>query len=135
VYWLPVIRASIALQRRNPDLALEQLNTSLRYELGVPPPLQTGTLYPVYLRGLAYLQKKTGKAAAAEFQRILDHHGVVLNNPLGSLACLQIARSRIEDGDRQGAVTAYEQFLNLWKGADPDVPLLRQAKAEYARAQ
>ncbi len=102
------------------------------YELGSPPP-GIAFLYPVYLRGLAYLQAGEGKLAAAEFQKILDHRGIVLNFPTAALAHLQLARAKAMIGDKDGAREAYRDFLTLWKNADPDNPVLRQAKAEYEK--
>jgi eukaryotic-like serine/threonine-protein kinase len=87
---------------------------------------------PVYLRGLAYLKLKDGPAAAAEFQKILDHPGIVVNFPVGSLVHLQWARAKLLAKDTESARKAYQDFLTLWKDADPDVPILKQAKSEYA---
>jgi hypothetical protein len=92
-------------------------------------------LYPVYLRGQAYLLGRQGKEAAVEFQRIIDHRGIVLNFPLGALAHLQLGRAFALQGDTPKAKTAYQDFLTLWKDADPNTPILKQAKAEYARLQ
>jgi tetratricopeptide (TPR) repeat protein len=90
-------------------------------------------LYPIYLRGQAYLMLYNGSAAAAEFQKMIDHRGIVLNFPLGALAHLGLARAYALAGDTAKARTAYQDFLTLWKDADPDIPILQQAKAEYAR--
>jgi hypothetical protein len=90
-------------------------------------------LHPAYLRGLAYLAEKNGPAAAAEFQKLLDHQGIVQNFLLGSLAHLQIGRAYAMSGDRRKAKTAYQDFFALWKDADPDIPILKEAKAEYAK--
>src|SRR5258706_7945234 len=90
-------------------------------------------LYPVYVRGEAYLAAHQGGEAAAEFQKILDHRGIVLNEPIGALARLQIARAYAMQGDTAKARAAYQDFLTLWKDADPDIPILKQAKAEYAK--
>jgi tetratricopeptide (TPR) repeat protein len=131
VYWFPVIEASIAMAQQAPDRAVIALEPSLPYELGSPPPgIQ---MYPAYIRGLAYLAQKNGPAAAAEFQKFLDHPGIVQNFLLGSLAHLQLARAYVVSGDTAKAKTAYRDFLNLWKDADPDVPILKEAKAEYAK--
>jgi hypothetical protein len=92
-------------------------------------------LYPVYLRGQAYLLARQGKEAAAEFQKMVDHRGIVLNFPLGALARLGLARSYALQGDSAKTRTAYLEFLNFWKDADPDIPILKQAKAEYAKLQ
>jgi hypothetical protein len=93
------------------------------------------TLYPVYLRGAAYVAAHLGSAAAAEFQKILDHPGIVLNEPIGPPAHLGLARAYTLSGDTAKAKTAYQNFLALWKDADPDIPILQQAKAEYAKLQ
>jgi hypothetical protein len=92
-------------------------------------------LYPVYLRGQAYLLGHQGKEAAVEFQRIIDHRGIVLNFPLGALAHLQLGRAYGLQGETAKARGAYQDFLTLWKDADPDIPILKQAKAEYAKLQ
>jgi eukaryotic-like serine/threonine-protein kinase len=134
VYWFPVIEASIAMAQQATDKAIVALEASLPYELGSPPP-GIPTIYPAYIRGLAYLAQKNGPAAAAEFQKFLDHSGAVLNFPLASLAHLQLARAYVISGDTAKAKTAYQDFLTLWKDADPDVPILKQAKAEYAKLQ
>ncbi len=131
-YWLPSIRAALALDQKDPAAAIEALQVALPYEFGSPTPgIAYG--YPAYLRGLAYLQAGQGKEAAAEFQKLLDHRGVVLNFPTSALAHLQMARARSLYGDKDGARTAYKDFLNLWKDADPDTSILLQAKAEYAK--
>ena len=133
VYWFPVIEASMAIAQRAPDRAVIALEPSLPYELGNPSPEIAGTLHPAYLRGLAYLAEKNGPAAAAEFQKLLDHQGIVQNFLLGSLAHLQIGRAYAMSGDRRKAKTAYQDFFALWKDADPDIPILKEAKAEYAK--
>ena len=131
VYWFPVIEASIAMAQQAPDRAVIALEPALPYELGsLPPGIQ---MYPAYIRGLAFLAQKNGPAAAAEFQKFLDHPGIVQNFLLGSLAHLQLARAYVVSGDTAKAKTAYRDFLNLWKDADPDVPILKEAKAEYAK--
>ena len=92
-------------------------------------------MYPAYLRGLAYLAQKNGPAAAAEFQKFLDHPGIVQNFLLGSLAHLQLARAYALSGDTAKAKSAYQDFFVLWKDADSDIPILKEAKAEYAKLQ
>lgn len=92
-------------------------------------------MYPAYIRGLAYLAQKNGPLAAAEFQKFLDHSGVVQNFLLGSLARLQLARAYAISGDTAKAKASYKDFLTLWKDADPDIPILKEAKAEYAKLQ
>jgi len=127
-YWLPTIRAAVELKRGNSARGLELLQTTSRYELGL-------NLYPVYVRGQAYLLARNGTAAAAEFQKILDHRGVVGNFLLGSLAHLGFARAYALSGDTAKARTNYQDFFALWKDADPDIPILKEAKAEYAKVQ
>jgi outer membrane protein assembly factor BamD (BamD/ComL family) len=92
-------------------------------------------MYPVYLRGQANLQAGQAKEAAREFQRIIDHPGIVLNFPLGALVHLQLGRAYAMNSDAMKAKAAYQDFLALWKDADPDVPILKEAKAEYAKLQ
>jgi tetratricopeptide (TPR) repeat protein len=93
------------------------------------------SLFPIYVRGEAYLAAHQGKEAAAEFQKILDHRGIVLNAPIGALAHLQLGRAYAMQGDTAKAKAAYQDFLTLWKDADPDIPILKEAKAEYAKLQ
>ena len=135
VYWLPSLKAAIELSAGNAAQALVFLEAAAPYELGEPPPMQLGTLYPAYLRGQAYLAMHSGTAASREFQKILDHRGLVLNFPLGALAHLGIARAYVLSGDTAKARTAYQDFFDLWKDADPDIPILRQAKSEYSKLQ
>jgi eukaryotic-like serine/threonine-protein kinase len=130
-YWLPTIRASIELARKNPLQALESLRT-ISYEfamVGHP----AGNLYPVYVRGQAYLGTFQGKEAAAEFQKIIDHLGIVLNGRIGALAHLQLGRAYALQGDNTRALAAYQDFLTLWKDADHDIPILIAAKSEYLK--
>ncbi len=136
-YWLPTIQAAIALQRKDPKRAVELLNPTTTIEFAWPTNL-TVSLCPVYLRGEAYLMLHDGKAAAAEFQKFVDHYGVVSNFPWGALARLGLARAYVlgaatDPAARDKARTAYQDFLTLWKDADPDIPIYQQAKAEYAR--
>jgi len=133
VYWFPVIEASIALAQQAPDRATVALEPALPYELGGPPP--GIAMYPAYIRGLAYLAQKNGPAAAAEFQKFLDHQGIIQNFLLGSLARLQLGRAYAISGDTAKAKASYQDFLALWKDADPDIPILKEAKAEYAKLQ
>jgi len=136
--YLPVLRAIIALNHGEPSKAIEMLEAAAPYELGN---LGTGTigfvgsLYPIYTRGEAYVAAKRGAEAAAEFQKILDHRGIVATDPIGALAHLQSGRAYVLSGDKSKARAAYQDFLTLWKDADPDIPILKQAKAEYARLQ
>jgi len=135
VYWLPTVKAAIELDANNFAQALVSLEAAAPYELGGPPQFQLGTLYPAYLRGQAYLAAHNGTAAAAEFQKFLDHRGIVINFPLGALAHLGLARAYAMTGDTAKAKNAYQNFLTLWKDADPDIPILKEAKAEYAKLQ
>jgi hypothetical protein len=135
LYWLPTLKAAIELHGGNSAQALLFLEAAAPYELGEPPPLQEGTLYPAYLRGEAYLAAHNGTAAAAEFQKFIDHRGIIINFPLGALAHLGIARAYALSGDTAKAKAAYLDFLTLWKDADPDIPILKEAKAEYAKLQ
>jgi Tfp pilus assembly protein PilF len=134
-YWLPTIRAAIALDRNDPNRAIEQLKVANAIELSSATGDLTVFLCPVYVRGEAYLMLHDGKAAAAEFQKFIDYRGVVMNFPWGALARLGLARAYAMQGDTAKARTAYKDFLALWKEADPDVPILIQARAEYAKLQ
>jgi tetratricopeptide (TPR) repeat protein len=133
VYWFPVIEASIAMAQQAPDRAIVALEPSLSYELGSPPP--GIAMYPAYIRGLGYLAQHNGAAAAAEFQKFPDHAGIVQNFLLGSLARLQLSRAYAISGDTAKAKSAYQDFFALWKDADPDIPILKEAKAEYGKLQ
>jgi serine/threonine protein kinase/Flp pilus assembly protein TadD len=135
VYWLPTIKAAMELSANNPTQALMFLEAAAPYELGKPPQFQLGTLYPAYIRGQAQLMAHNGTAAAAEFQKFLDHRGIVINFPLGALAHLGLARAYALSGDTAKAKTAYQDFLTLWKDADPDIPVLKEARAEYEKLQ
>jgi serine/threonine protein kinase/tetratricopeptide (TPR) repeat protein len=130
-YSLPAVRAAIALQQKNPLQAIEALRPTSDYELAVPDGISN--MYPSYLRGLAYLQLHQGRQAAAEFQKLIDHPGIVSRNVTGALTRLQMARAQQMAGDTTSALHYYEEFLSLWKDADPDLQPLREAKAEYAR--
>jgi eukaryotic-like serine/threonine-protein kinase len=127
-YWLPTVRAGVALERQDPNRAMELLKAASTVELSA-----ASNLPPVYLRGEAYLMLHDGNRAAAEFQKFIDHRGVVMNFPWGALARLGLARAYALEGDTARARAAYQDFLTLWKDADPDLPILKQAKAEYAR--
>jgi len=132
--WIPTINAQIELGRGNGSKAVELLQPAVPYELGeIIGSLNNSCMYQVYLRGEAYLLAKQGTAAAAEFQKLLDHRGIVWNCWSGALAHHGLARARAEAGDAAGARTAYQDFFALWKDADPDIPILQQAKAEYAK--
>jgi eukaryotic-like serine/threonine-protein kinase len=136
-YWVPTIRAVVEINRKNPEKAIQLLETAAPYELGDPVPALAfgGSLYPVYLRGQAYLLLRQGSAAAAEFQKYLDHKSVVNSYPLGALARLGLARAYALQKDTVRARIAYQNFLTLWKDADPDIAVLKEAKAEYAKLQ
>jgi tetratricopeptide (TPR) repeat protein len=131
-YWLPTVRAAMELNATGAARALELLRTATPYELAQCEPYQVGMLYPAYLRGQAYLRARQGKEAAAEFQKIIDHRGLVLNFPLGALARLGLARAYAVQSDTTKTRSAYGDFLSLWKDADPDIPILKEAQAEYA---
>jgi tetratricopeptide (TPR) repeat protein len=143
--WLPAIQAQLALDKKNPAAALTALQAAV-------PPIELGEigfvvnisyLYPTYIRGEAYLAAGRGNAAAAEFQKIIDHSGIVWNCWTGALAHLGVARANAlqaktsqgadADAARTRALAAYKDFLTLWKDADPDIPILKQARAEYAK--
>jgi eukaryotic-like serine/threonine-protein kinase len=134
VYWLPTLKGALELSTNHPEQALVFLEAALPYELGQPPQLQVGTMYPVYLRAQAQLAIHNGAAAAAEFQKFLDHRGVILNFPLGTLARLGLARAYALQGNAAKARASYQDFFTLWKDADPDIPILKEAK-EYAKLQ
>jgi serine/threonine protein kinase/tetratricopeptide (TPR) repeat protein len=131
-YWLPTIRASVALERQDPSRAIELLKVASTIELSAPTNLAI-FLCPAYLRGEAYLMLDDGNRAAAEFQKFIDHRGLVMNFPWGALARLGLARAYAVQGNTAKARAAYQDFLTLWKDADPDVPILKEAKAEYAK--
>jgi eukaryotic-like serine/threonine-protein kinase len=132
-YWLPTIRAAVALEQENSARAIAVLQAAVPYELADPPPFSSGTMYPVFLRGQAYMRAGNGALAAMQFQKILDHSGVIVNFPLRALAHLGLAEARALSGDRAGARTAYQDFFALWKDGDPDIPVLQRARSEYAR--
>jgi eukaryotic-like serine/threonine-protein kinase len=135
VYWLPTLKAAIDLAKGNSAEALVSLEGAAPYEQGQPPPAQFGTLYPAYLRGYAYLAAHNGSGAAAEFQKFHDHRSLVVNFHLATLARVGLGRAYTLSGDKTKAKAAYQDFLNLWKDADPDIPILKEAKAEYAKLQ
>jgi serine/threonine protein kinase/tetratricopeptide (TPR) repeat protein len=135
LYWLPIIHAAIDLNKKNSSRTQVDLEAAMPYELALPPPLQVGTLYPAYMRGQADLLAGNGSAAVVEFQKVLDHTGIVQNFVTGSLAHLQIGRARAMAGDAVKAKSAYQDFLTLWKDADPDMPILKEARTEYAKLQ
>jgi eukaryotic-like serine/threonine-protein kinase len=134
-FYVPALRALAALNRHNPAKALEWLQINIPYELGEPQSCFYGffgVMYPVYVRGEAYLALHQGAQAAVEFQKIVDHRGIVISDPVGALAHLQLGRAYSMAGDQAKAKAAYSDFLNLWKDADPNIPVLQQARLEYA---
>ena len=134
--YLPVIHARLALNRGDASKAIELLRTAVPHELGVPPSAISGlfgALYPIYMRGEAYLAEHRGAEAAAEFKKVLDHPGIVVADPIGAMAHLQLGRALAVSGDKAKAKIAYHDFLALWKNADRDIPVLTQAEAEYAK--
>ena len=132
---MPTIRAGVALERKDPNRAIELLKVASTIELSSATADLTIFLCPVYLRGEAYLMLHDGNRAAAEFQKFIDHRGVAMNFPWGALARLGLARAYAMQGDTAKTKSAYQDFLTLWKDADPDIPILKEAKAEYAKLQ
>jgi len=134
--YLPTIRAQVALSHNDLSKTIETLHAATPYELGSDGGgAFRPAMHPAYLRGSAYLTGHQGSQAATEFQKILGHRGIVLNEPIGALAHLQLGRAYALQGDMTKARAAYNDFLSLWKDADPDIPVLKQAKAEYAKLQ
>jgi serine/threonine protein kinase len=135
--YLPTLRARSAIRRGRAPEALETLRAATPIELGFSTysPYRWTGLYPVFVRGEAYLAAHQGSEAVVEFQKILDHRGIVLNSPIGALAHLQLGRAYATQGDTAKARAAYQEFLTLWKDADPDIPVLKHAKAEYVKLQ
>ena len=132
-YWLPTIRAAVAIERKDPNRAGELLKETSAIELGAANNFVV--LAPVYMRGEAYLALGDGQRAVMEFQKFIDHRGFVGNFPWGALARLGLARAYAMQGNNVEAKAAYQDFLTLWKDADPDIPILIAAKAEYAKLQ
>jgi eukaryotic-like serine/threonine-protein kinase len=134
--WLPTIRAQLALAREDATAAVGILRPATPFELGqIQFNLNISCLYPVYIRGQTYLAAREGGAAVVEFQKIIDHGGIVWNCWTGALARLGLARAYAKAGDAVKARSAYQDFLALWKDADPDILILKQAKAEYAKLE
>jgi tetratricopeptide (TPR) repeat protein len=131
----PTLRAKSVLSRENASEALESLRATTPYELGMTTssPFGWTAMYPVYVHGEAYLAAHQMSEAAAEFQKVLGHSGIVVNEPIGALAHLQLGRAYAMQGDTAKAKAAYQDFLTLWKDADPDIPIFIAAKAEYAK--
>jgi eukaryotic-like serine/threonine-protein kinase len=131
--WIPIGKALQAMHKNQPEEAVRLLEAASPYELGGVP---GGVGFSaIYVRGKAYLQAHDGVKAAAEFQKIYDHRGVDPLSPLYALSHLGMARALVMQGDAAKARTAYQDFFTLWKDADPDIPVLKQAKAEYAKLQ
>jgi len=128
--WGPTVRSQIEVRLGNPGRAIELLQVASPYEAGF-----IARRVPNYVRGQAYLKARQGKEAGAEFQKILDNRGVCTTAPICALSHLQLARARALSGDDAGARTAYQDFFALWKDADPDIPILKEAKAEYGKLQ
>jgi tetratricopeptide (TPR) repeat protein len=134
--YLPTLHALSALAHRAPSDAVDRLQRAVPYDFAMPGTAFFGTfggLYPAYVRGEAYLAAGRGQEAAAEFQKVLNHRGIVLADPIGALAHLQLGRAYVVSGDMTKAKNAYQDFLTLWKDADADIPVLKQARAEYAK--
>ncbi len=134
--YLPTLRALFALNAHDPAAAIESLQTASRFDFalgGIGFNAFFGALYPIYVRGLAYLAAQQPADAAAEFQRILDHRSIVLVDPMDAMARLQLARALALSGDTVKAKSAYNDLFTLWKNADPDIRVLKEARAEYAR--
>ncbi len=135
---LPAVRALLALNHGEPAKAIKLLQIAVPYDLSAPRSSihgNFGALYPIYVRGEAYLALHQGVEAATEFQKILDHRSIVVSDPIGALAHLQLGRAYALSGDASKAKIAYQDFLTLWKDADADIPILKQARAEYAKMQ
>ncbi len=135
--YLPSVRGKLALDKGDASGAIASLAAAAPYELGATRAIDLNwtAMFPVFVRGEAYLAARQGSKAAAEFQKILDHRGLVLNQPIGALAHLGLGRAYVLQGDIPKAKAAYQDFLTLWKDADPDIPVLQRAKAEYAKLQ
>jgi len=126
-YSVPMVRAGIALKQNKPNEAIDSLKASLPDDIG------ESALMPAYLRGLAYLQAGNSRQAAGAFQKVIDHPGIVETAAHGALAHLQLGRAQVMMGDKEAARKSYQEFLTLWRNADPDIPIYKQAKAEYAK--
>jgi eukaryotic-like serine/threonine-protein kinase len=130
--YLPMIRAQLALDGGDFRKAIAAADAAVAYELGDPvEAIVTTAMYPIFVRGQAYLSAGDGYKSATEFQKLLDHPGVALNRPIGALARLGLARAYRLQGDTTRARAAYQDFLTLWKDADPGIPVMKQATAEY----
>jgi DNA-binding winged helix-turn-helix (wHTH) protein/Tfp pilus assembly protein PilF len=134
-YWLPVIRALMDIHQQQWSKAASDLDPAVQFDFASPPSLSVATIYPAYVRGYAYLGAGDGTRAALEFQKLVDHSGMVLNFPLAPLARLGRARAYVRSGDAVKARAAYLDFLQFWHEADPSSPVVKQAREEYARLQ
>jgi tetratricopeptide (TPR) repeat protein len=131
--WLPIARAANQIHANQAAQAVASLEVSTPYEMGSPP--SGASYWPMYVRGDAYLHLRDGAKAAADYQKILDHRGIDATSPLYTLARLGSGRAYALQGDKAKAKAAYQDFFAAWKDADPDVPILKEAKAEYAKLQ
>jgi serine/threonine protein kinase len=132
--YLPVIRARLALNSDDASRAIDLLQVNAPHELGLPRSAAHGLfggLYPTYLRGDAWLRKGNGARAAHEYQKVIDHRTIVVDDPIGALANLQLGRALALSGETNRAKAAYDEFFALWKNADSDIPVLQKAQAEY----
>ncbi len=134
-YWLPVIHAALDIRQEQPAKAIDDLGTATLLEFANPEATSLATLYPVYVRGQAYLAMGQMTAATVEFRKLIDHPGMVVNFPLGALAHLELARAYSRSSDLENSRQSYRKFLQLWKDADPEIPILKEATAEYAKVQ
>ena len=135
-YWLPVIHAQIDLSRKQPSIAVDDLGLAgSPLELANPLAIGIATLYPAYVRGEAYLGEGENALAATEFEKVMDHRNLTINYPLGALAIVWRARVYVRNGELQNARKSYQKFLSLWSDADPGIPILKEAKLEYANVQ
>ena len=132
-FYLPTIYGAISVEEHDPARAIEVLHRAEPYDFALPGWADEAPVDPAYVRGLAYLQLRDGKRAAAEFQKLLDRPGMVGRSVTGALARLQLARARQRAGEPAAARSSYEDFLTLWREADPDIPIYQAARAEYAR--
>jgi tetratricopeptide (TPR) repeat protein len=130
-YLAPTIRAAIKLQQHDPAAVIDLLRGTTKYDLAWTDSFDF--VYPAYIRGLAYLKLGDGRSAAAQFQKLIDSPGLTIRHVTGPLAWLQLGRAQKMIGDEGAARKSYETFLDLWKNADPDIPIYQQAKAEYAK--
>ena len=136
--YVPTLRALAALDKNDPRKAIDLLEANRPYEFGIPPLAFNhfyGNMYPIYVRGLAYLAMRKAEEAAVEFGRLLAHPGLAAGDPVDAAARRQLARALDLAGDKTKATSAYQDFFALWKDADPDIPILKEAKVEYAKLQ